>query len=117
MDLILDISDVEFQAGGPFTPRTDRDGAQRRDKDSRLPLWAVNLVAWSGEGDKRQAETLLVTVASDNPPQVEQMEFVNVVGLRAVPWVPNDGPKAVRIAYRAESVTPVKAASSVKAAS
>jgi len=114
--LVLDIRDVEFQAGGPFSPKTDKDGTQRRDRATGLPLHAVNLVMWSGEGNDRQAETILVTVATDNPPSVDQMEFVNVTGLEAVPWVPNSG-GGVRVAYRAESVMPVKAAASVKAAS
>ena len=115
--LILDISDVEFQAGGSFSPKTDnKDGSQRRDKATGLPLNAVNLVMWSGEGDSRQAETILVTVATDNPPALNQMDFVNVTGLEAVPWVPTNG-TGVRIAYRAESVKPVQAAAPVKAAS
>jgi len=115
--LILDISDVEFQSGGSFSPKTDnKDGSQRRDRTTGLPLYAVNLVMWSGEGTDRQAETILVTVATDNPPSLDQMDFVNVTGLEAVPWVPANG-SGVRIAYRAESVIPVKAAASVKAAS
>src|SRR5882762_5190728 len=114
--LILDISDVEFQAGGSFGPKLDNDGTPRRDKATGLPLNAVNLVMWSGEGDSRQAETILVTVATDNPPTLNQMDFVNVTGLEAVPWVPTNG-TGVRIAYRAESVKPVQAAASVKAAS
>ena len=114
--LILDISELEFQAAGPMSPRTDKDGAQRRDKDSGKPQWAVNLVVWSGDGDERSAETILVTVATDEPPSLRQMDFVDVTDLQCVPWVPNNGPSNVRIAYRAGSVTPVQAAT-VKAAS
>ena len=114
--LILDITECEFQSGGAFSPKTDKDGTQRRDRATGLPLFAVNLVMWSGEGNDRQAETILVTVATDNPPLLEQMDFVNVTVLEAVPWVPNSG-GGVRIAYRAESVTKVQAAASIKAAS
>jgi hypothetical protein len=32
------------------------------------------------------------------------MDFVDVVNLRAIPWVPDNGSRSVRIAYRAESV-------------
>lgn len=119
----LDVSDMEFQAGGPFTARNDDKGEQRRDRDSGLPLWAINLVVWSGDGDGRQADTILVTVATDNPPTLGQMDFVDVKGLEIVPWVPRSGGSTtVRIAYRAESVMPqagTKSAevSKVKAAS
>jgi hypothetical protein len=114
--LILDIAECEFQAGGSFSPKTDKDGVPRRDKATGLPLMAVNLVMWSGDGDNRQAETILVTVATDNPPSLSQMDFVDVTGLEAVPWVPTNG-NGVRIAYRAESVKPVQAVASVKSAS
>jgi hypothetical protein len=108
MKHFLDTKDMEFQAGGPFTARTERDGSQRRDKETGLPLWSVSLVVWAGEEARGSVETILVTVASDNPPQFNQMEFVDVTRLQIIPWVPNDGPKSVRIAYRAESVQPVK---------
>lgn len=104
MDLNLVTSHISFQACGPFEARTDKEGAHRRDKDTKMPLWAVEVVAWcEGEG-RRQTETILVTVATDNPPLLSQMDFVNVVNLRAIPWVPDNGSRSVRIAYRAESV-------------
>ena len=115
--LMLDISELEFQAGGSFSPKLDKDGTQRRDKATGHPQHAVNLVVWSGDGDNRSAETILVTVATDNPPSLNQMDFVDVTGLEVVPWIPNNGPTTVRIAYRAVSVMPVKAPSQAKAAS
>jgi hypothetical protein len=115
MDLILVTQHIEFQACDKFQPRLDKEGVQRRDKDSRLPLWAVELVAWnSGEG-KRQTETILVTVATDNPPSVGQMDWVTVENLRAIPWVPDNGSRSVRIAYRADAVKPM--AEAIKKAS
>ena len=49
MDLILDTVSTKFQVCGEFGPRLDKDGVQRRDKSggTNLPLWAVQLVAWS----------------------------------------------------------------------
>lgn len=104
----LDTSDMEFQAGGPFKARTERDGSQRRDKETNLPLWSGELAVWSGDEESGSVEKILVTVASDNAPQIKQMEFVDVTRLQMIPWVPNDGPKTVRIAYRAASVQPAK---------
>lgn len=102
MDLILDTSDSKFQVGGEFTPRLDKDGNQRRDKSggTNLPLWAVNLVAWS-DG---KVETILVTVALAEPPKVTQGQFVSVERLQAMPWVQNGNS---RVAFRANAIVPI----------
>jgi hypothetical protein len=113
--LKLETSEIEFQACGPFAPRLDKEGVHRRDKDSRLALWAVELVAWSSGEGRGQTETILVTVAAEAPPSLNQMDWVTVHGLTAIPWVPDNGSRSVRIAYRADSVTPM--AESMKKAS
>ena len=101
MQLILDTNAMRFQASGGFEPRLDKDGVHRRDKSggTNHPLWAVKLVAWS-DGD---AETILVTVAADNPPKVDQGQFVYVDRLQAMPWVQNGNS---RVAFRAKFVLP-----------
>jgi hypothetical protein len=101
MKLILDTSTTQFQMGGEFTPRLDKDGNQRRDKQggTNLPLWAANLVAWS-DGT---VETILVTVALAEPPKVSQGQYVSVKGLQAMPWVQNGNS---RVAFRADSIVP-----------
>ena len=101
MKLILDTSSTEFQMGGEFTPRLDKDGVQRRDKSggTNLPLWAVNLVAWT-DG---KVETILVTVALAEPPKVSQGQYVSVERLQAMPWVQNGNS---RVAFRADSIVP-----------
>jgi hypothetical protein len=101
MKLILDTSTTQFQMGGEFTPRLDKDGNQRRDKQggTNLPLWAANLVAWS-DGT---VETILVTVALAEPPKVSQGQYVSVKGLQAMPWVQNGN---YRVAFRADSIVP-----------
>jgi len=104
MDLILDTSNVRFQASSEFEPRKDKDGNLRRDKSrdgNGEPLHAVQLVAWLEKG----AETLTVTVAVENPPKVTVGQSVTVESLTAMPWVSNG---AVRVAYRAKAVVPVK---------
>src|SRR3954467_7176625 len=101
MQLIIDTSNATFQVSGEFEPRLDKDKVQRRDKTggTNLPLWAVKLVAWT-DGD---AETLLVTVAAENPPKVGQSQHVSVDRLQAMPWVQNGN---VRVASRAAAVIP-----------
>ena len=109
MKLILNTTNTRFQASGPFEPRLDKDGVQRRDKSggTNLPLWAVKLVAWTGS----DAETLLVTVPAAQPPQLFQSDFVDVEGLEAMPWVQNGNS---RVAFRATSILPVSNGTSSK---
>ena len=101
MDLVIDTAGVEFQVARPFEPRRDKEGNQRRDKQggTNLPLHAVQLVAWTEAG----SETVLVTVATDNPPKLSQRQSVTVEGLQAMPWVSDGKPK---VAYRARAVVP-----------
>jgi hypothetical protein len=101
MDLILDTSGTKFQVGGEFSPRLDKDRVQRRDKSggTNLPLWAVNLVAWT-DG---KVETILVTVALAEPPKVIQGQYVSVQRLQAMPWVQNGNS---RVAFRADAIVP-----------
>jgi hypothetical protein len=108
MDLMIDTSGVEFQVAKPFEPRFDKDGNQRRDKQggTNLPLHAAQLVAWSEAG----SETLLVTVATDHPPELTQRQSVRIEGLQAMPWVSDGKPK---VAFRARAVVPVSAGQSV----
>jgi len=107
MDLVIDTSGITFQVGRGFEARLDRDGVHRRDKQggTSLPLYAVQLIAF----DEGGAETILVTVATDNPPKVSQGQSVRLERLQAMPWVQN-GTNAVKVAYRAAAVVPVTSA-------
>jgi hypothetical protein len=102
MKLVMDTSSMTAQACGPFEPRLDRDGVQRRDKSggTNLPLNAVKLVVWF-DGD---AETILVTVPVSDPPKVSQGDYVRVERLEAIPWVQNGN---ARVAFRAKAIVPV----------
>lgn len=105
MDLMIDTAGVEFQVSRPFEPRMDREGNHRRDKQqggSGLPLHATQLVAWTNAG----SETVLVTVAADEPPKLTQKQWVTIEGLQAMPWVSDGKPK---VAFRARAVVPVDA--------
>lgn len=105
MDLIIDTSSTEFQVGGPFEPRLDKEGVHRRDKQggTNLPLFAVKLVAWADS----DTETILVTVAAKEPPNVTRGQRVSVERLQAMPWVQNGN---ARVAFRAKSVVPIAGA-------
>ena len=80
MDLVIDTSGITFQVGRGFEARLDKDGVHRRDKAGRtnLPLYAVQLIAF----DEGGAETILVTVATDNPPKVSQGQSVRLERLQ-----------------------------------
>ena len=101
MDLVLDTSGITFQVGRGFEARLDKDGVHRRDKQggTSLPLYAVQLIAF----DEGGAETILVTVATDNPPKVSQGQSVRLERLQAMPWVQNGNS---RVAFRAKSIHP-----------
>jgi hypothetical protein len=111
MDLVIDTSDVEFQVSKPFVQRKDKDGNPRRDRQggTNLLLHAVQLVAWVDGG----AETILVSVAIDEPPALAPKSFVKLTRLQAMPWVKDGSP---RVAFRAASVVPINERSSKPAA-
>jgi hypothetical protein len=117
MRLMLDTSRFrKVEVAKPFDARMDQDGNHRRDKKggTGLPLWACKVAVYADE----DVEVLLVTVATDQPPSLAQEQHVTLNGLEAMPWATSKGEP--RVAYRAESVTPVstnKSASSIKAAS
>lgn len=105
MKLMVDTSGVQFTVGRPFAPRTDQNGAQRTEKGTGRPLNVVQLVAI----DQAGAETINVTVAGEDPPQLTQGQSVRPEGLEAIPWVKTNTNSA-QVAFRAISVTAVVAA-------
>lgn len=116
MKLMLDTSRFrKVEVAKPFEPRVDQDGNQRRDKKggTGLPLWACKVAVYTDE----DVEVLLVTVAIDTPPPLIQEQHVTLSGLEAMPWSTSKGEP--RVAFRAESLTPVsstKSATPIKAA-
>jgi hypothetical protein len=102
MRLLVDTSEIQFTTGRPFAPKTDQAGVQRTEKGTGRPLVAID-----GTG----AETINVTVAGENPPQLTQGQSVRPVGLEAIPWVKSNTSSA-QVAFRATSVTPLGAVKS-----
>lgn len=103
MRLIVDTSQVSFTVGREATPKTDQNGIQRTDRNTKEPLFTVQLVAVDDGG----AEVINVTVAGANPPKVTKGQPVNPSELQAIPWAQN-GRNGV--AFRATDITPVAAA-------
>lgn len=85
MQLMIDTSKVTFTVGREAQPRNDQNGVQRKEKDSQLPMWTVQLVAV----DARGAEVINVTWAGVTPPTVTVGQFVTPIGLQAIPWAQN----------------------------
>lgn len=117
MRLFLDTSRFnKVEVAKPFEARRDNDGNHRRDKKrggSGLPLWACKVAVYADE----DVDVLMVTVAAEQPPELAQEQRVVLNGLEAMPWSSNKG--EAKVAYRAESVTPVAASkpTAVKTAS
>lgn len=104
MRLLVDTSHVSFTVGREATPKTDQNGVQRTDRNTKEPLFAVQLVAV----DEGGAEVINVTVPGSNPPQVAKGQPVSPMQLQAIPWAQN-GRNGV--AFRATSINPTATAS------
>ncbi|QGK68975.1 hypothetical protein GIY23_04975 [Allosaccharopolyspora coralli] len=100
MRLLIDVSQVSFTVSREAEPKNDQNGVQRMDRNTKEPLFAVQLVAV----DEGGAEVINVTVAGAVPPKVAKGQPVSPAELQAIPWAQN-GRNGT--AYRAKSITPV----------
>lgn len=105
MQLIIDTSRVTFTVGRQVQPRNDQNGVQRVDRESRVPMWTVQLVAVDAQG----AEVINVTYVGSTPPKLTPGQPVVPVELQAIPWAQN-GKNGT--AFRASEFKAVSAASS-----
>jgi len=104
MRLLVDTSQVSFEVGRTAELKTNRTtGEVMRDKRTGLTQWVVQLAAKDATG----IEVINVTVAGEEP-RLTVGQTVQVRSLEAVPWVNGD---RARVAYRAESITPMAAKS------
>jgi hypothetical protein len=103
MQLIIDISSVQFQVTSNPREKTDQNGKQKFNADG-LPMWETQVLAQDGEN----GEVLKVTVAGVKP-NVTVGQPVRPLDLQAIPWSTN-GKSGV--AYRASEIKAV--AGSVK---
>ena len=104
MRLEIRTEKVQFTVSRAPEPRTDQSGRQRTEKGTGALQWQLQLVAM----DETGAEVIRVTVAG-TPPEVVPGQPVQVAGLVAFPWQ-QDGRSGV--AYRADSVQPVRSRAS-----
>jgi hypothetical protein len=96
MKLTIDTSGCTFFVTRAPEPKTAFEtGAARMDRESGLPLFAVQLAVLDGSG----GEVLNVTVAG--APQVSVGSPVAVEGLVAIPWAQGE---RSGVAYRAASI-------------
>lgn len=99
--LLLDTSRMAFTVTRGAMEKTDQNGAQKFDRNTREPLWTVQVMALDDTG----GEVLLVTVAGV-PPKVTVGQQVVPVELEAIPWNTN-GKNGT--AFRAKSLNAMPA--------
>jgi hypothetical protein len=110
---LWDTSALEFEVVKTAVPKVDDSGVQRKDPMSKNPVWAVELTAYQGEDGG--AETLLVSVASAEKPELRWRQPVELVGLEMIPWA-NKGrsdrdPIRQGVSFRVQDIRPVDASS------
>lgn len=110
MRLLIDTAGVQFTVGREAQPKKDQNGVQRVDRNSELPMWAVQLVTLDDSG----AEVINVTVVGQQAPTVAVGATVHPVELQAIPWAQN-GKNGT--AFRASEIKSVTASKSAPAAS
>jgi hypothetical protein len=107
MRLEIKTEGVDFVVSRVPEPKSDGEGRQEADRGTGELLFSTELVAMDDSG----AEVIKVTTAGAAP-EVGKRQPVQVVGLIAVPWA-IDGRSGV--AFRADTVTAVKAAAGARA--
>jgi hypothetical protein len=85
MRLLIDTSRVTFTVGREAQAKTDQNGIQRVERNTNIPMWAVQLVAMDDGG----AEVITVTITAPQAPKVSVGQLVNPVELQAIPWAQN----------------------------
>jgi len=113
-NLPIDSTKIEFISTGKVIPKPLyvelSDGSRRRDPsrqatdENGVPLWTVDCLNTGEDDDNRRAETIAVTVASPEKPQVTKFQPVRFEGLVANVWLPK-GSRFPEFTFRATGVT------------
>jgi hypothetical protein len=88
--------------------RLDDDGRPRVDRDTKFPVYLVELTAFTNETDG--SVILPVSVPSADPPELEWRQPVEVVDLEIIPWASKDrrsGDVRSGTAFRAAEIRPL----------
>lgn len=99
MRLEIKTDGIEFVVSKAPENKNDNDGRPKADKGTGELLFTTEIVAMDDSG----AEVIKVTTVG--APKINRRQPVHVVGLIAIPWAV-DGRSGV--AFRADSITPVK---------
>lgn len=112
-NLPIDADKIEFISTGKVIAKPLyvelSDGTRRRDPnrqattDDGVPLWTVDCIDTGDDDDNRRAETIGVTVASTEKPQVAKFQPVRFEGLVANVWLPK-GSRFPEFTFRASGV-------------
>lgn len=95
MRLTIDTSGKDFIVTKSPAPKLDQTGQQRVNKGTGAPLWSTQLVVTDEDGGA------IISVATDEMPDADVGDGVEVIGLVAIPW---NGPGRSGVAYQATSI-------------
>lgn len=115
MRYMLRTDNVEFEVSKTAVPKVDQNGAQKIDPVSKLPVWSVELTAWTGED--QGADVVTVSIPAASIPTLRWREPVEVVDLEMLPWAQKrrDGELHQGVAFKAVEIRPARAMTAVAA--
>lgn len=123
-NLPIDSSAIEFISTGKVLAKPlyvdmgngekKADRTRQATDDQGVPLWTVDCIDTADDDEARRAETIGVTVASHEKPQVAKFRPVSFVGLVANVYLPR-GQKFPQFTFRASGVAGAAAGSPSKA--
>ena len=104
--VIVNTTDITFQAAKRPQPKVDEKGNQRTEKGTGRPMWSTQVIAI----DETGGEVINVTTVGEIP-SVEVGQFVVLDRLEAKAWATN-GRNGT--AFRAESLKPLTSTTASK---
>lgn len=105
-------ADYKWMLSKAFEPKVEYEsGVIKVDKATGFTVHVGEVVGFGPDG----AEVFPVAVVAEHAPKAAVGDTVTITGLVAMPWLTKE--KELRISFRAESVAPASATTSIKAAS
>jgi len=105
---LLKTDGSEFEVSKRPVPKTDEKGVQRVDRATGLPVWVVEVTAFTDE--ENGASVMAVSLASSSVPALRWRERVEVVDLEMIPWANKDRGGDLRqgVSFRASDIRPLQ---------